>query len=143
MRYLSIDLETTGLDHINHQIIEFGAVLEDTNNILPMNELPVYHAYIIPPKNQLYGDIYALNLNASIIEKLKNRKMLENTYNFVKPEDLADDFLFWLHSQGFEIKTNNEGTSDEYKYVETLNVAGKNFNGFDKSKSFSKHVRSV
>lgn len=146
MRYLSIDLETTGLDSINHQIIEFGAVLEDTNNILPINELPVYHAYIIPPKNQLYGDIYALNLNASIIEKLKNRKMLENTYNFVKPEDLADDFLFWLHSQGFEIKTNNEGTSDEYKYVETLNVAGKNFNGFDRAflekiPGFTKKIR--
>ena len=35
MRYISIDLETTGLDSENNQIIEFGAVLEDTNNILP------------------------------------------------------------------------------------------------------------
>lgn len=146
MKYISIDLETTGLDPENHQIIEFGAVLEDTNNIIPMEELPVYHAYVVPPKNQLTGDVYALNLNAGIIEKLKNRRDLENEYNFVRPDELADDFLFWLHKNGFELKVNYEGTSREFKYSETLNVAGKNFNGFDRQfleriPGFTKKIR--
>ena len=132
MKYLSIDLETTGLDSKHNQILEFGAVLEDTNNILPLDELPTFHAYITHPYGRITGDIYALNLNAGIIEKLKNQKELEEQYNFVKVEDLAERFLFWLSQQGFEIKTKNEGQPNEYKYSETLTVAGKNFSGFDK-----------
>jgi oligoribonuclease len=146
MKYLSIDLETTGLDANNHQILEFGAVFEDTNNIQPMEALPTYHAYIVHPNNQITGDIYALDLNKDIINKLKNKKELEEKYNFVNIEDLADDFLFWLHMRGFEIKTKNEDEINEYKYSETLTVAGKNFNSFDKKfldnvPDFSKKIR--
>ena len=52
MKFLSIDLETTGLNpnpildengkivfHAN-QIIEVGVVLEDTNTVLPLESLP-------------------------------------------------------------------------------------------------------
>lgn len=131
MIFLSIDLETTGLDPHSHQIIEFGAVLEDTNNIKPLEELPTYHAYVTHKGGNLTGNVFALNLNAGIIEKLKNQKELANVYNYVKVDDLADDFLFWLHSQGFELFTNYEGTDKEYKST-TINVAGKNFAGFDK-----------
>lgn len=131
MRYISIDLETTGLDYKNNQIIEFGAVIEDTNNVLPLDELPTYHAYVTHPGGNLTGNVFALNLNAGIIEKLKNQKDLENQYNYVKISDLTDDFLFWLHTQGFELYTNYEGTDKEYKST-TINVAGKNFASFDK-----------
>jgi len=132
MKFVSIDLETTGLDWENNQIIEFGAVLEDTNNILPMDELPTYHAYITHPGGNLFGNVFALNLNAGIIEKLKNKRDYEDTYNYIKIDELADDFLFWLHSQGFELKTKYEKTEREFKYT-TINVAGKNFNGFDRN----------
>ncbi len=131
MIYISIDLETTGLDAENNQIIEFGAVLEDTNNIKPLSELPTYHAYVTHPGGNLTGNVFALNLNAGIIEKLKNQKDLEDQFNYVKVHNLADDFLYWLHSQGLEIKTNYEGTDKEYKSC-TINVAGKNFNNFDR-----------
>ena len=46
MRYVSIDLETTGLDAINNDIIEFGAVLDDLADMKPLEELPRFHAYI-------------------------------------------------------------------------------------------------
>lgn len=146
MRYISIDLETTGLDSENHQIIEFGAVLEDTNNILPMDALPTYHAYITHPKNQLTGDIYALNLNAGIIEKLKNRKTLEDQYNFISINHLAESFMFWLSQNGFETTLKNEGTDKEYRQAETITVAGKNFAGFDKKfldnvPGWNKHIK--
>lgn len=133
MKYLSIDLETTGLDPDNNQILEFGAVLEDTNNILPIDELPSFHAYVTHPGGTITGSIYALNLNAGIIEKLKNQKELEEQYNFVPVEDLAERFLFWLSANGFETKTK-----DGVTYSETLNVAGKNFPSFDKL--FLNHV---
>lgn len=145
MIYISIDLETSGLDENNHQILEFGAVVEDTNNVIPMDELPTYHAYITHPKNQIIGDIFALNLNAGIIEKLKNKKELKDKYNYVRIDELADDFLFWLHSQGFELKTKYEGTEKEYRCT-TINVAGKNFDSFDRKfldnvPDFSKKIR--
>ncbi len=128
MKYVSIDLETTGLDSEKNQILEFGAVLEDTNNILPIDQLPSFHAYITHPGGNITGNVFALNLNAGIIEKLKNQKELEEQYNFVPVEDLAERFLFWLSQNGFETKTNKDGVT----YSETINVAGKNFSSFDK-----------
>lgn len=130
MQYVSIDLETTGLDWENNQILEFGAVIEDTNNILPMDELPTYHAYIKHPGGNLFGNIFALNLNAGIIEKLKNEKLYKDQFNYLKVDELADDFLAWLQKQGMEIKENTyKGVTT---YSTTINVAGKNFNGFDR-----------
>ena len=129
MRYLSIDLETTGLDPQNSQILEFGAVLEDTNNILPMDELPYYHAYIVPEKGIITGHIYALNMNASIIEKINNKNTLQEKYNFIELGDLTESFLFWLSSQGFK---TNKIDGESINVSEYLNIAGKNFNGFDK-----------
>lgn len=137
MKYISIDLETTGLNPDRHQILEFGAVLEDTNNILPIEELPRFHAYIIPKNGELTGDIFAIDLNKDIINKLKDRKKLDEQYNFLKTDELTDEFLFWLHSQGFELSTQYEGTDKEYKSC-TINVAGKNFNSFDKA--FLEHI---
>lgn len=132
MRYISIDLETTGLDPEKNQILEFGAVLEDTNNILPIEELPRYHAYVTHPGGNIFGNIFALNLNAGIIEKLKNQKELENQYNYVSIDDLAHDFMYWCFTQGFELKTMNEGRTNEYRTTESLVIAGKNFSSFDK-----------
>lgn len=132
MKYISIDLETTGLDPSINQIIEFGAVLEDTKRQIPLDDLPTFHAYITHPRGMLTGNVYALDLNADIINKIKNKKELKNKYNFIKVEHLAHDFLFWLFSNGFELKVKNENTPDEYRYSETFNVAGKNFSSFDK-----------
>ena len=144
MIYISIDLETTGLDAENCQILEFGAVLEDTNNILPLLELPTYHAYVKHPDGNISGNIFALNLNAGIIEKLKNEKDLKDEYNYVPVDALADDFLAWLKIQGLEIKTKGHGV--DMIYYTTITVAGKNFAGFDrkfinKVPGFSKKIR--
>ena len=43
MKYISIDIETTGLDPENCQILSIGAVIEDTLNQLPFEELPTFH----------------------------------------------------------------------------------------------------
>jgi len=140
MRYVSIDLETTGLDAENCQILEFGAVLEDTNNVLPLDELPTFHCYIKHPGGNISGNIFALNLNAGIIANLKNEKELKDTYQYLKPDELADAFLAWLKIQGFEIKETYG------KFHTTITVAGKNFAGFDrkfinKIPDFSKKIR--
>ena len=134
MIYISIDLETTGLDPDTCQILEVGAVLEDTNNILPINELPTYHAFIRPEKGNISGNVFALHMNANIIEKLKNEKEYSDEYNYISIDELADDFLLWLHKQGLEIKSKEkiiDGVVKKENWC-TINVAGKNFAGFDK-----------
>lgn len=146
MRFISIDLETTGLSADKHQIIEFGAVLEDTKNIKPINELPRYHAYILHPNGELCGNVFALDLNAGIINKLKNYKDLKDQYNFVKIEDLAINFMYWLYDHGFVLNLKNEGRNDEFRQTESLVVAGKNFSAFDKLfldkvPNWKKHIR--
>lgn len=40
MKYVSIDIETTGLDPKRHQILELAMVHEDTENIRPLEQLP-------------------------------------------------------------------------------------------------------
>lgn len=139
MIYCSIDLETTGLHEepiIDEKtgdiitpacsILEFGAVLEDTNNILPLKDLPIFHCYIKHPGGNISGNIFALNLNAEIIANLKNEKELKDTYTYLKPDELADSFLAWLKIQGLEIKESYG------KFHTTITVAGKNFSGFDR-----------
>jgi len=146
LKYISIDIETTGLDTEQHQILEFGAVYEDTNNILPLEKLPKFHAYITHPDGMLTGNIFAFDLNADIIKKLINQKELEDKYKFVKPEHLAHDFLFWLFDLGFEMDIKNKNKKNEYFCSELINIAGKNFEGFDrkflnKIPNFSKYIR--
>jgi oligoribonuclease len=146
MKFISVDLETTGLDPFANQILEIGVVLEDTNNILPLEQLATYHAYVVHPGGNLYGNIFALNLNAGIIEKLRNQKDLEDQYNFVRVEDLALDFMNWCSNQGFELKVKNEGKPNEHQQTESLVVAGKNFASFDKLflnnvPNWNKHIR--
>ena len=55
MRYISIDIETTGLDAETNQILSIGAVVEDTNNLVPFDELPKFHAVI---KRKVFMEVY-------------------------------------------------------------------------------------
>lgn len=45
MKYVSIDIETTGVNPERHQIVEFAAVLEDTTRDTPVDQLPAFHTY--------------------------------------------------------------------------------------------------
>jgi hypothetical protein len=44
MKYVSIDIETGGLD-ARYSLLEFAAVVEDTADQLPLEELPTFHCY--------------------------------------------------------------------------------------------------
>lgn len=128
MKYISIDLETSGLNPEQDQILEFGAVLEDTNNVKPIDELPYYQCYVFNTENRISGHPAALEMNAGIISKLKNKDLLANQYNFVHIEDLSESFLFWLMHQGVVKTTVSEY---EIRQASPITVAGKNFSGFD------------
>ncbi len=143
MKYVSIDIETTGINREKCQVLSIGAVIEDTNNPLPNEDLPKFHAAIIG-REGLYGEPFALNMNKDLIETIvqyqtasdqdeKNDIVNMTGMQFYKEEDIVIAFYNWLAQNGMV-----EGVTE---YVPSransakkvyLNVAGKNFATFDK-----------
>jgi len=70
MKYVSIDIETTGLDHDCCKVLELAMILEDTAHPeVPVEDLPYYHA--IFHYNKLYhGEPYALSINSALLMKI-------------------------------------------------------------------------
>lgn len=130
MKYISIDIETTGLNPDVNQMIEFAAVLEDTENPLPVEGLPqlrillphdeyIINSYCIKLHSELFktlgkltysewetlgGDFYSVRFSKIFVESYARKR-------------LCKIFTSWLEANGYSDK----------KIV----VAGKNFNGFD------------
>jgi len=132
--YVSIDLETTGTDASHCQVLEFGAVIDNWS--LPINQLPQFRRYIRPHDTidgqpYIYGQPFALALNAEIIRKLDSNDPADDAW-ICSEESLGSQFAAWLQEHD----------------IDPLRVtaAGKNFSGFDlqflkQVHGFSKHVR--
>lgn len=155
MKYVSIDIETTGLDKDKCEILSIGAVIEDTNNPLPIFELPKFHVAI--KRLNVHGELFALNMNKDLIEAIvqyqtaqdqdeKNDLVQMTGMLFLEEEQVAVEFYQWLYAnKAFEIDTVKRiqvishpkyGTvpiiSKDNAQKAYINVAGKNFATFDK-----------
>ena len=129
--YVSIDLETTGLDPEYCQILEFGAIIDDWHS--PINQLPRFHRYIKPSQEydgQLFvcGQPYALALNAEILKRLVSGDV---SLPIITESDLSQQFKDWLVDHKLDPKH--------------VNAAGKNFASFDLQflhhcSRFSEHI---
>jgi DNA polymerase III epsilon subunit-like protein len=123
MKYVSIDLETTGLNPKTSDIIEFGAVLDDLENPRPIEELPRFHCYVIPtprPKGSYYiGEPYALSMHSAIFRKIANR---DEGYNYYGVDLIMYYFRDFLCHNGYTM--NAKGRL-------VINIAGKNAAMFD------------
>lgn len=116
MKYVSIDIETTGLDHNHCQTIEFGAVIDDLTDPKPYSELPTFHCYV--ERERYTGEPYALAMHAEIFRRIAKR---EEPYKYVKPEHLREKFTAFLSANHLlDGKPRTE-----------INVVGKNFAKFD------------
>ncbi len=119
MRYVSIDIETTGLDPRWHSIIEFAAVLEDTEYAAPFSELPIFHALLVPHTSTNW-ELQAMQMHAKsgLIDGLADPSGTPEEIKIITPDTsgLIDYFGNWLR---------------ENKIQKTFTVAGKNFSGFD------------
>lgn len=114
--YVSIDLETTGIDPDYCQILEFGAVYDAWSK--PVRDLPRFHRYIA--WDRVYGEPYAMQMNAAILKKIACREAHDQ--HFVKIEDLFGQFQSWLYA---------EMLRDGFTNVEKITPSGKNFASFD------------
>ena len=129
MKYVSIDIETTGLDLETCQVLSIGAVIEDTNDIKPVEELPTFHGVVL--SKQLSGQPYALDMNTDLIEAMvyyqtadeDERIDLERLkgMKFYEKDRIVEAFYKFLLENGIEPDGD----------MVHITAAGKNFATFD------------
>lgn len=107
MKYLSLDIETTGLVPEKHEILEIGAVLFDTDSEEPTGK--EFHVRIIH-YNDFNADPLALTMNSSLLREIYEDNLPSMTY-----EDAFKSFEEWLAKNA----------------VERISVCGKNVGSFD------------
>jgi len=145
MIYTCLDIETTGIPGKDGpiedlQILEFGAIIEDTNNPLSWDDIPKYNRIILHDKIQ--GSPFALNINSRIIKILADREDVpeeakeryDKFFEIIKPEELANDFFNFLFPYYRKLPEDNLSFGD-YKHKQapfTITPAGKNFDSFDR-----------
>ena len=142
MKYVSIDCEMTGLDAETCQLLELGAIIEDTDNIKQIDEIPKFSCIV--EHDHITGQPMGLHMNSRIIGILANMEDLNKTeraeyrkqHKIIPLGLVASSFHMWLAANGIE--------SDNSRVV--ITVAGKNFAGADKKfldkvPNWSKHIQ--
>lgn len=155
MKYISIDIETTGLNPLTCNTLSIGAIIEDTNNPVPYEELPKFHVAIL--HEELQGSPFAINMNRDLIETIvqyqtakdqdeKNDLVNMTGMKFLKLEEIAQAFYDFLYENGM-VEFDSDLTEGRHVRYEngkmlpllglktkptTITAAGKNFGTFDK-----------
>lgn len=118
MKYISIDIETTGLNPETDQILEFGAVIEDTLQPgVAVEDLPAFRRII--RHDRLSGTPLALMMNTDIIHSIAFYTPKDPQFCTIK--ELTNEFRKFLRVYFKE---------DNHHHFEFV-VAGKNFSSFD------------
>ena len=154
MRYISIDIETTGLETDRDQILSIGAIIEDTNNPKNFEDIPKFHGVI--KRNRLEGGLFAIDLNRDLIhtmnqyatvrdESEKFKVSETNGVKFYEESEIVKEFYYWL-AKHFFVDFNNiaqgnnvverdgvmlPAITNKIKPIH-ITAAGKNFATFDK-----------
>ena len=154
MRYISIDIETTGLDAEKDQILSIGAIIEDTNQPKNFEDMPKFHGVI--KRHRIEGGLYAIDLNKNLLETMnqyataqdqdeKNDIVNMTGMQFYNEKEIVAGFYYWLAENGFvELDNPDSGgyvvehngkmlpaITNKTKPIH-ITAAGKNFATFDK-----------
>lgn len=131
MKYVSIDIETTGLDPKIHKILSIGAIIEDTENPQPLEMCPKFYGVIIQRNFSISPRAAVINAEligtiSSYIDSNKvERTALENKLGckFYEEDEIVVAFYNFISHQ---ISKDLELDSPV-----KFNAAGKNFATFD------------
>lgn len=121
--YASVDLETTGIDAEECQILQFGMLLDDLKN--HVNMLPRLEVLVLDRKHTYGGDAFALHLNSTLFEQIADieaciaEKRQPPDIHFCYRDELPRIVAQFLMMYG-------------WNGHDKITFAGKNFAGFDK-----------
>ena len=120
----------TGLNEEKCELLEFGCILDDFNNPLPLEQLPRFHCYFA---QEFYtGEPQALSMHPVIFKRIADR---EPGYTYVSPTRFGNMFKLFLLKNGYK----------EERQLVYINVAGKNVDGdvrfLQMKTDIDKHVR--
>jgi hypothetical protein len=122
MKYISMDLETTCIDpKIPENVLQMSLVVEDTQNPVPVEELPHFTCFIKSIDNQYTGQASALGMNGWIFNILCGRTDNDTGYPILYQQEA------WLQACAF-VDEHFRGQSGRAKGVK---IAGKNVGIFD------------
>lgn len=140
MQFIAIDTETSGLNKKKCQVLEFGAVLVDTDRKEPIKA--TFRALFL--HDTIMGEPYALNMNKALIAEISDtQEKLKNGFKF--PNYSAREFECFLVSnseldygdnhncfnKSFDAAFNYWLTENGVDIPSRLNLAGKNIAMFD------------
>lgn len=117
MRYLSLDLETSGSNPRRHQVLELAAVIENTRQPLPLGELPAFRRVVQHP--EYVGTAGALALNARLLAELAQKAPNPERCT---PDELLPQLHAFLLAHHF---------APDSAGLVSVTVAGKNVASFD------------
>jgi len=113
MKYVSIDIETTGLDPETCQVLSVGMIVDDLENPLAFDQCP--KTEIVCNAQDIRGNAFALQMNAQLIDDIA--KGTDREYrDYVHPDNMSLAIKSWL-----ELHFDQE----------KVTIAGKNFGSFD------------
>jgi len=144
MKYVSIDIETSGLNPETNDVLSIGAIIEDTSKKLPFEQIPKFNAIVL--QHTIQGSPRAITMNKDVISMIGEylegkddvREILNSNsgYKFYEEEEVVKKFyeFLWVNGYGDGVLNQLLVTSkiDSNLKPITLNVAGKNFGTFDK-----------
>lgn len=120
--YVSLDIETTGLDDRSH-ILEIGAVYEDW--VTPITELKRVRIPI-DWNHYSYAEPYALFINAKLIEQIAKREI-----RAFSPGAAASEFIHFIEKCHKELTVWDTANGLNKSLKGKIQFAGKNVSGFD------------
>lgn len=123
MRFLSVDIETTGLDPHKHGIIQFAAVYADSKSVITP---AMYHAWIKP--DGMVWDFYCLNLHERWLTNILYRIRFDDLgWSSKQQPRIHDSFATMMDDFGEWLCTKQIWRKGESK----IPALGKNFGSFD------------
>jgi len=147
-KFLSIDVESTGLDPINSELLELGIVIFDS--AIKFEQKASNSLRVVFCKEQIQGNIFAINMNIDLLNEINKYNSvfkkgehdgymvvttptLTTIYVNVAPVTDSDNFFSFITRTAMShtcdmIKDFLINAGVEGKY----NIAGKNYSNFDK-----------
>jgi len=133
--YVSLDIETTGLEPGKHSIIELGAVIDDFES--PIDELPTFRCLI--DNETIVADRYALGMHADS-GLLKELQDPGDDVVVLDPDIVGSAFARWMARNGISYE-NPENQVTVRPVAAGKNVASFDIDHLETLPNFTDHVR--